>query len=63
MLGGSIIDNCTESTGEFVNINFPHPKEAPQLAGHLSTSRPGLSSTERGKHNNKETKKEISTPI
>lgn len=44
MLGGSIIDNCTESTGEFVNIHFLHPKEASQLVSHLSTSQPGLSS-------------------
>lgn len=53
MLGGSVIDNCTESTGEFVNINFLQPKEASQLVGHLSTSQPGLSSMERKKRRKK----------
>lgn len=49
MLGGSIIDNCTESTGEFGNVNFLHPKEASQLVGRLSTSQSGLSSMKRVK--------------
>lgn len=57
MLGGSIIDNCTESTGEFVNINFLHPKEASQLVGHSSTSQPELSFMRGGMGQDK-----ISTP-
>lgn len=37
MLKGNIIDNSIESAGGFVNINFPEPKEASRLVGHLST--------------------------
>lgn len=37
MLEGSIIDNSIESAWGFVNINFPDPKEASRLMGHLST--------------------------
>lgn len=48
MLGGSVIDNCTESTGEFVNINFLYPKDVSQVVGHLSTSPPGLSTMTGG---------------
>lgn len=49
MLGGHIIDNWTESTGEFVNINFLHSKDVSQLVGHLSTSQTALRSMKRKK--------------